>query len=540
MSLPHLEQRGTVFGYRRKIPLDLVAAYGGRREIRHSLRTRHRAEAERLARLRAVELDQEFARKRRELDRAEAKPRALTPLELTDENIRRLCVLWTHSVLDTDDQNRASSFSLVSYEDVSDSLGASLPGLREAFARGNLDVVEPALQTFLHMAGVAVDVQSPEYGRLRYAFLQCLIETAEFQQRRHKGEVVRTNSVAPVTEAYTPQSASKPEQTFEALFSGWQRRRIGRPESTVRVYRQAWSEFQELLKHDDSAKVTKADVRRYVQHLETTLSQNFKTVSKKLGVISTIFAQACKDDVLPVNPTLGVEVTEPAKSEKSRLPYTLEQLQTIVSCPIFTEGDRPLGAGGDAAYWLLVLGHYTGARLEELGQLRQCDVQFDPSLGWYLEITDEGQGRRVKNVHSRRQVPLRQEVLDLGFADFLESVRRRGSVELFPDLAGDCKGSVTGNFSKWWGRYARAELGITDKRRVFHSFRHGFKVYCRLGSVPKEHHDRLTGHTGGRGASDGYGDELFPLPPLFEAMSKVAFPTLNIPKWAPVEAKSAT
>lgn len=535
MSHPHLELRGTVFGYRRKIPLDLVAAYGGRREIRHSLRTRQRSEAERLTRLRAVELDQEFARKRRELERAGARPRALTPLELTDENIRRLCVLWMHSVLDTDDQNRSSGFSLASYEEVSDSLGAALPGLREAFARGNLGGVEPALQTFLHMAGVAVDAQSPEYGRLRYAFLQCLIKTAEFQTRRQHGEVVRTSSVAPEAEAYTPQSGSKPEQTFDALFNGWLRRRIGRPESTIRVYRQAWSEFRKFIGHEDGAKVTKADVRRFVQHLETTLSQSFKTVSKKLGIISTIFAQACKDDVLALNPTVGVEVVEPAKPEKARVPYTLEHLQAIFSSPVFTEGDRPRGAGGEAAYWLPVLGHYTGARLEELGQLRECDVLFAKSLGWYLEITDEGVGRSVKNVHSRRQVPLRQEVVNLGFMEFVESIRRRGISELFPDLVRDCKGSVTGNFSKWWGRYARAELDITDKRRVFHSLRHGFKAYCRLGSVPKEHHDRLTGHTGHRGASDDYGDEMFPLPPLFDAMSKVAFPSLSIPKWKPAD-----
>jgi hypothetical protein len=39
MNHPHLELRGKVFAYRRKIPLDLLAAYPGRVEIRHSLKT---------------------------------------------------------------------------------------------------------------------------------------------------------------------------------------------------------------------------------------------------------------------------------------------------------------------------------------------------------------------------------------------------------------------------------------------------------------------------------------------------------------------
>jgi len=49
MNHPHLELRGRVYAYRRKIPLDLHEAYPGRVEIRHSLKTRDRAVAVRLA-----------------------------------------------------------------------------------------------------------------------------------------------------------------------------------------------------------------------------------------------------------------------------------------------------------------------------------------------------------------------------------------------------------------------------------------------------------------------------------------------------------
>ncbi len=69
---------------------------------------------------------------------------------------------------------------------------------------------------------------------------------------------------------------------------------------------------------------------------------------------------------------------------------------------------------------------------------------------------------------------------------------------MFPGLRPDKKGAVTGNWSKWWGRYAR-QSGITDRRKVFHSFRHTFKdawtlyllkcrprvYYCAASEDPK-------------------------------------------------------
>ena len=66
----------------------------------------------------------------------------------------------------------------------------------------------------------------------------------------------------------------------------------------------------------------------------------------------------------------------------------------------------------------------------------------------------------------------------------------------FPDLKPDVHETLIGNFSKWWGHHARAR-GVTDRRNVFHSFRHGFKEASRAAGVGEEVHDALTGHAGG-------------------------------------------
>ena len=95
---------------------------------------------------------------------------------------------------------------------------------------------------------------------------------------------------------------------------------------------------------------------------------------------------------------------------------------------------------------------------------------------------------------------------------------------LFPDLKQDVHGTLTGNFSKWWGHHARAR-GVTDRRKVFHSFRHGFKEACRAAQVGEEVHDALTGHSGG-GVGRKYG--CMPLSVKANAIRELSYEGLDL------------
>lgn len=76
------------------------------------------------------------------------------------------------------------------------------------------------------------------------------------------------------------------------------------------------------------------------------------------------------------------------------------------------------------------------------------------------------------------------------------STGETGGSPVFPALKIDSHKSLTGNFSKWWGRYARKVIGIEDERKVLHSFRHSFKDACRNSGIHQEFHDAFTGHAG--------------------------------------------
>ena len=135
-----------------------------------------------------------------------------------------------------------------------------------------------------------------------------------------------------------------------------------------------------------------------------------------------------------------------------------------------------------------------------------------------MYATDEGEGQRLKNASSRRRIPVHAELIRLGFLAYARA--QKGG--LFPELVADRTGRLTANFGRSFGHDLRKVYGITDPRKVFHSFRHLFIEQCRETGIPEQVQQALTGHTTGT-ASRGYGGAYFPLRPLVEAVEALTF-----------------
>jgi len=105
------------------------------------------------------------------------------------------------------------------------------------------------------------------------------------------------------------------------------------------------------------------------------------------------------------------------EEEPDREPWQLDELKAFFSSPVFTEGLRPTAGRGEAAYWLPLLALFTGARLGELAPLTVADITTDNPAGIStIRVTEHlEQGRRLKNVGSRRVVSIPPELVGLGF-----------------------------------------------------------------------------------------------------------------------------
>jgi integrase len=161
-------------------------------------------------------------------------------------------------------------------------------------------------------------------------------------------------------------------------------------------------------------------------------------------------------------------------------------------------------------------------RLEEIGQLTKDDIKRQDDI-WFFNLDHAPhKGQVLKNESSRRQIPIHSRLIELGLLDLVSASNGR----LFTDLSSAGARQLTASFSQWFGRYLRQVIGIADRRKTFHSFRHTFKDMCREAEISKDLHDRLTGHSS-RDVGDGYGAGMFPLKPLNEAIKKITLPQIT-------------
>lgn len=306
-------------------------------------------------------------------------------------------------------------------------------------------------------------------------------------------------------------------RTLTDALEGWLKERQPAPKTEL-DWRTAVKRFGAK---NDVARATQADIVKFKDQLaDQGLAKG--TVKKMLTALRSLFGYAAEQGWRKDNPTDGVKVREGKVTKQTRIAYGEDHLKIIFAGPVHAKGKRPRGGGGEAAYWLPILGLYTGARLEELGQLRKENVAKEQGV-WRLEITDLEDEQSVKTEGSRRKVPLHPDIAE-AFAGYVEKM---SDGLLFPDLTPDVAGRITGNWSKWWSRYQREELGIKDKRLVFHSLRRTFKTLCEAAEVPERIHDALTGHSS-KSVGRGYVDNN--LNTLAKQVAKLRIPVRPLAK----------
>ncbi len=516
-SQTRLFNRNNNYYYRAKIPADLQDHFG-KKERKFSLKTKDRAKAAALVRKFSVEEDEEFARLR-SLKNKEFQ----TIATVDDEFIQEICNRYHYAVLSADDNlriDRDRSEILSSYMEARPDV---LPELRQILSKGDIDKVMPALGNFLMLNKIQLDCSDDDLDKLAYKFLKKMLFVHEKQITRDRGYIVETPEPLSCS---LEQSASQ-IITWDTLLQLWVGNEFSRPAKTVKDVTHAVKQLRDFLQDKPPEKVTQTEIEDYRDYLFNNNNLKYKTVLKKVRFISSVYQVAVDKKILVNNPASKIKIPKPRFCE-TRLPYDGSDLEKIFNCSLFTDNDRPKGGGGEAAIWLPRLALYTGCRLEEIAQLRVKDVSCDDNI-WYLKITadttDEAQITQLKNTASIRRVPLHLNILEAGFLAYFEKIREKKHIRLFPELRPSKDGKISGNWSKWWGRYARREIGITDRNKVFHSFRHSFKDACREAELSEELSDSLTGHAATRGnaTARNYGSG-FSLGRLQNAIERLSFP----------------
>jgi integrase len=194
-----------------------------------------------------------------------------------------------------------------------------------------------------------------------------------------------------------------------------------------------------------------------------------------------------------------------------------DELRRLFASPVWT-GCHPFFRSRpgteiirDSLFWLPLLGLFHGNRLEEFAQLHRSDLGQTDGV-WFLRITDDD-GRQLKNVQSRRSVPLHPELIRIGFVDYVAKAALQPRQQIFPDLtAGGTDRKLGYTFSKKFAYYRKA-IGLQRPGLDYHSFRHGVTTKLYQADVNEGWIDLLTGHESGGESRRRYLKDV-PLPLL--------------------------
>lgn len=554
-KLPGLFQRAGVWTLRVMIPLDLQGAYQGRSRIVESLQTTESADAKVKGTVRRAEWLAAFEQKRRELNPQRIE--SVTP-ELSAVLAERVAA----AALRNDDKLRGdpaaaalfldairpfrtpaklllpggegpttSQGRLASPSDPLEGLGEELASeLAEAnagmdlytaqqFALQRVAAMLPMVKAQALAMGLQFDERAPGALDALRASLRAYRKALQGITARDRGEVIDTPEP---TRTASPRPAKVVR--LRDVLPQWTASKARKPQ-TVKAAEKALALYEESTGNPPIDTLTRSqgvDMRAFLLAGGVTA----KTARDRFDYIKGFLNFASRElEVLPRNPWEGLAIAYSTTSP--RKPWSSEQLAAYFSRPLHAAYSLPTTweAGADAAYWVPLLGLYTGARISELCQLRVADVQKVDGVD-LLRITDEGDGQDVKTEAGRRDVPIHPELIRLGFLDFAQAIREAGSVQLFPALPLH-KTKAGQYFSAW---FATTRL-LPDGTRLpdFHSLRHTVRSKLASAGVAEPLIDTLIGHEV-KGSTGARTYTMRTVEDLQRAMSALSYADLSLPR----------
>lgn len=292
--------------------------------------------------------------------------------------------------------------------------------------------------------------------------------------------------------------------------------------ATVKRWRPVMDHLIAFLGHDDASKITRKNVIAWRDALlseedkEGERIRTARTVKETyLASLIVVLGFAKENDRIKANVAADVVVRVPKRVRLRDPDFTKDEARLILGASLEPQPDSLAPEHRLARRWVPWLCAYTGARVNEMTQLRALDVRQIEGV-WTINITPEAGG--VKSGKARI-VPVHEHLIEQGFLDV---VKAQGKGPLFynPERGRGGK-DANPHFKKMGERLAAwvRKLGVDDPDvQPNHAWRHLFKTTARSVRMDPEARDTIQGH-----AMDSEGKKygVYPLPLLAEELAKL-------------------
>ena len=500
----YLAKRGDVFYFRRAVPEEAVHLFSGRSQVWQSLETTDISVARSKLQPLVDEFEELVAKARGKVAPSKIARAARVPEKREIERAVRAAF--------ADRVNRSRQF------DLRDPNERDVAQRRLEELRAFIDITEGArgiyqdtapqdvlwqAEAICEQQGWPVDAEMPHWPVLADMVARLQIEAAsrELQQLEGQPEQVRDAAFSPHEYLRDEQSSVPILRTpvpLMTLFDEYVKESQPSP-ATVKSFRRKVAVFIDFLGHDDAARITRRDVVRWKDYLLECGKKDGSSLSANsvkgtfLPAINSALRRGADSGQLAENVAFGVSVARDTKKQSLRpKSFTRDEAQRILTATLDEPSSRLPSDRVLAIRWVPWLCAYTGARVNEITQLRGEDIAEIEGV-WSIRITPEAGSTKDGKA---RIVALHPHLVEQGF---LEAIPKSlGPIFFDPSRArnGSEENPQAKKVGEFLARWVRKKVGITDPNvQPNHAWRHRFKTIARDVRMPSEIRDYIQGHS---------------------------------------------
>lgn len=563
-SIPHAIRRGSVYHFRRAVPLDLRSLLR-RRELTCSLGTACARTARIASQALYIASERLFGSLR-------------TGPMLSEAQLARLVQDFYATIIERENAWRLKGGALTEEVRLAriDHYAGVAATAKGSLARNELNNAWFVTKAMLRKTGITDKLDNEEENQARQAILRAAIDLADHLKARYEGdfnheprdkllriELLKLHEARrPTTEPINVENNEQPKPAGPILsaaaekFCTAQVKTLTWENQTANQSRKSFSLFIEIngdrpvdsytrehaarfkeLAQSLPADYSKASVYRSLSVSEiiskyeaspaakrgALLSQ--KTIKRHFSALSTLWDALKNEERVKDNIFRGFKFGNAKRANEQRDMWTEADLRRLFTTPLWqgcrSEGRRTTPGEliiRDEKFWLPLVAVFSGLRQEEICQMRIEDIREEDGIH-YFDINSRPP-RGLKNKNAVRRVPIHDELIRLGLLDHVEEVKKAREERVFPNLKpGGADNRFGHGYTKWFTRYRR-ETNVYRPKLDFHSFRHTATTLLQRAEVSVPLVDELTGHAG-VGETARYTKGLG-LKKLHEAINKIS------------------
>ncbi len=366
-------------------------------------------------------------------------------------------------------------------------------------------------QTLIERQHWDVEQDSALYRRLRLAVGRGQVQVNKIELQDLRGEPRSIDDATFSADQFRLDGERQRDRAANApvaimgLFDGYLNE--AKPKArTVKAFRRQIQQFIEFLGHDNARSVKHSDLVAWKEHLLERPAVSGKLLNARtvrdtyLSAVKAVFRWAKRNGKIDNNPTADLHVRVTKKTKTRDRSLTDEEALTILRGTLEPPPKKLSRERAFAQRWVPWLCAYTGARVNEITQLRRQDIAQIDGI-WVINITPEAGSVKTDEA---RIVPLHPHVIEQGFIDEIE--KKSGPLFYNPQraqiaLSDNTQAAKVGEYLANWVR----KLGVTDPAvQPNHGWRHRFKTLGRRHGMDREVRDVIQGHAP-RTEGEGYG-----------------------------------